>query len=298
MAANVRRCENCGATVRLPDETLSLRCAFCDSPLVDVNGDEEPVERVVSFTVERERAARALRRYLAGRWFAPESVRKATSPSSLRSVLVPFYAFDAETETRFSATVGIHWWRTEHYTAMEGGKSVQKTRRVQETDWHDLSGSHKGQWFDHLVSASRGLSDTEMRGLAPYDLGRSVPWSAARVAGLEAERPMIDHATAEASARQSVRDRAETQVRERHLPGDVTGDVRCRTKLELSGFRLVLLPVWIAVVPSPHGELRLLVNGQTGQTTGEVPTSWRKVGLLMVLGLVLMAVLVGLGGSG
>ena len=292
----IRQCESCGAILVLPPEMLSVTCVFCESHLVDAGQDDEPVERVVSFDVDREQAGRRFVRYLASHWLAPESVRRATEPASLRAVLVPFYAFDAETETRFEAHVGIHWWREETITIRQKGQLVEKTRRVRETDWHELSGTHKGQWLGHLVSASRGLSEAETGALAPYDLGRSHPWSPSLVAGIETERPVVDHETAEAQALRGVVERAEAAVAREHLPGDAAREVRCRTRIELGDFRLVLLPVWIAVLPSSYGDLRLLVNGQTGQATGKVPVSWRKVVGLAVVAVLLVLLLVLVGG--
>ncbi|MEM6930672.1 MAG: hypothetical protein AAF602_27310 [Myxococcota bacterium] len=296
--SRLRQCETCGATVQLPAEALSVTCAFCDSPLVAATEHEEPVERIVSFVLDRSRAATRLARHLANRWLAPEPIRQAAAAASIRPVLVPFYAFDAETTTRFTARVGIHWWRTETYTVTEDGKTVQKTRQVQETDWHELTGTHRGQWFDHLVSASRGLSEAETNALAPYDLGRSRPWSPALLAGLEAEWPVVDHATAEATARRGIRARAEARVTEEHLPGDVNVPDALETQLELGDVELVLLPVWIATVPSSKGELRLLVNGQTGEVIGRVPVSPTKVAaLVLAVAVIVLAGVWLLGGA-
>src|SRR5690606_27362925 len=153
-------------------------------------------DRVVPFVVPRERAAALLRGYLQGHWFAPEAVRKAAKPSELDDVLVPFWVFDAVARTTFSARVGLYWYRTETYTVWQNGKARTRTRRVRETEWFPLDGSHVRQWFDHLVSASKGLPEGEANQLEPFDLGASLPYAPALVAGVAAERPTVDRAAA------------------------------------------------------------------------------------------------------
>lgn len=271
-----------------------MTCAFCDSALVDDEAQQAaPVDRVVPFTVPRERAAALLRGFLAGQWFAPESVRRAADPSALDDVLVPFWVYDAVARTTFSARVGIHWYRTETYTVTVNGKTETRTRQVQETEWFPLEGSHVRQWFDHLVSASRGLPEAEANALEPFDLGASLPYAPALVSGVAAEQPTIERDEAARVARQELADLEHKVIASTHLPGDRSSDLRTQTASELEPPRLVLLPVWIAAVQGPTGPLRLLVNGQTGEVVGRVPRSWWKIGgvaaavLLVVLSVVL-----------
>lgn len=298
----IRTCQNCGATVQLATEALSTRCAFCDSPLVESESAAEPVDRVVPFLLERSQAASRLGKHLAQQWLAPEPIRRAARPDELRPAFVPFYAYDALTRTGWSAGIGIYWHRQETYTTTENGKTVTKTRTVRETEWHDLDGTHAGQWFDHLVSASQGLPEDEANALEPFDLGRSKPFAAALVAGIDAELPTLDHGAAQATAQRELHERAEAAIAAEHLPGDTHRSLQCQTDLQLEAVRLVLLPVWIAGVDTPRGRLRLLVNGQTGEVVGAVPVSVPKVvglvagGLLFVLGGI--ALVAALGGWG
>ncbi|MEQ1502529.1 MAG: hypothetical protein ABMB14_09865 [Myxococcota bacterium] len=294
------RCSQCGAAVDLPVTLRSTACSFCGSALVDAEADAaEPVDKVVPFRLARDPAAAQLKAYLAARWFAPESVRRNTRPDELRDVLVPFWAFDAIARTSFSARVGIHWYRTETYTVTVNGKTETRTRQVQETEWFPLEGSHVGQWFDQLVSASRGLNEAEANALEPFDLGEALPYAPTLVAGLTAERPTVPHAEAETTAAREIAALEQRTIASHHLPGDTHGDVRSSTESRLEPPKLVLLPVWIAVVKGPSGPIRLLVNGQSGEVvSGKIPTSWVKVAIvvgvvLAVLGLIALVVLGG-----
>lgn len=289
-----RRCTNCGATVDVPPEALATACAFCDSPLVDVADGGEVPDLVVPFRVPGPGARDRLAKDLAGRWFAPDVIRTSGRVRELRSVYFPVWAYEAVATGRFDARVGIHWQRTETYTTTENGKTVTKTRTVTETEWFHLDGAHGLALESHLVSASRGLPEDECNALEPYDLGQAVPWDPARVAGHTAEHPTIPRTEAAATADAEVRALALQHVQQAFLPGDTASGVSLTCDVRLEPPRLVLVPVWIAGVHAGDHVLRLMVNGQTGEVVGAVPTSWVKVAGAVVLVLLVLAVGAGL----
>jgi len=269
---------------------LADRCAFCESPLVDVEGEAEPPDRLAPFRIAREAAADRLGDYLAGRWFAPESVRRAGTPERLRGVLVPFWSYEAVARSRYTARVGIWWYRTETYVTTEivDGKprTVTRTRQVRETEWFPTAGSHVATYADHLVSGSAGLAEAEANALEPFDLGPARPFAPALLAGWTAERATIDHARARAVAASELEARENDAIR-RFLPGDEVTSVQSETAVDVSGVGLVLLPVWIATYRHAGDVFRVLVNGQTGEVVGRPPRSTAKVVAAIVAALLL-----------
>jgi len=266
--------------VELAEGVFSTTCAFCDAPLVDEESVREPVDRVVSFDIPRDRAGRLLESFLAGKWLAPEKLRKSARPEELRQVFVPFYAYDAVVRTGFKCKVGIYWYRTETYTTTVNGKTVVRTRQVRETEWHSLGGTHARRWFDHLVSASRGLPEKEANELEPFDLGRSHAWAGALTAGVEAELPTVEHEEAKSVAAKELATLEKQVIAREHLPGNTHSNLTSTSDIHLERMRLVLLPVWTAVYQGPKGAVRILVNGQTGEVVGDIPKSWWKIGCL------------------
>lgn len=288
----IRQCPTCGAAVEVDATVLSTACAFCDSPLVDSDHAGEPVDAVASFVVPKDRASALLKGYLQSHRLAPEAVRKAAETEALDAVLVPFYAYTATALSEYSAQVGIHWDRTETYTTTENGKTVTKTRTVQETEWFPLSGTHKRRWTDHLVSASRGLPESEANALEPFDIGRLKPFNPALTAGLMAEHPTLGHTEAHDVARNELAALEKRAIASNLLPGDRYQSLQTQTAVDVTGVRLVLLPVWIAAVKADGAVLRLLVNGQTGEVVGKVPKSWTKIILAGVLFALVLAAIV------
>lgn len=289
-----QRCTSCGAAVEVPPEVLSTTCRFCDAPLVDDGEALEAPDAVVPFRVTGPQAGQALRRHLETRFWAPERLRRAARPEAVRGAFVPCFAWDAATRSRWSARVGVNWQRTETYTTTDGdGKTVTRTRTVTETEWFPTEGTHAARWVHHLVSASRGLTEAEANALEPFDLGHRLPWDPALVAGQVAEHPTRSVDEARAVAGQELVARARDAVGA-FLPGDTHAGLEVHTEAAFDGVSLVLVPVWTAVVRDGDAVHRLLVNGQTGEVVGALPTSWVKVAGAVLVGLLLVAAVVGL----
>jgi hypothetical protein len=290
---SARRCSQCGATVEVDDKAYASTCAFCESALVDVDAERSaPVDRVVPFTLDRSRAAVVLKEWLAGNWLASEKLRKSVRPDELRPVFIPFYAYDATARSGYSCRVGVYWYRTETYTTTVNGKTQVRTRQVRETEWSSLAGSYVAQWFDHLVSASKGLPEFEANQLEPYDLGRALPFASELTAGLAAEIPTVPHEEAAQVARKEVDALQRRKIEASHLPGDTWSDLNTNTELDVGRVQLLLLPVWIAVYSGPNGPVRVLVNGQTGEVVGVIPRSAWKVGCIVAVVLMFVAAMV------
>lgn len=273
-----RQCPQCGAQVELPVGRLADACSFCETPLVDATGAAERVDLVVPFDLDRERASGRLRGFVQGQWWAPEALRRAASPDRVHGVLVPFYVYDGVARSRYTGRVGLHWYRTETYTVTVNGRTETRTRRVQETEWFDVRGSHAATYTRQLVSGSRGLPEAEANQLEPFDLGRALPFDPALTAGWVAELPDVDHAEAERQVANEVAERENAAIRGAFLPGDTRAGVQNTTELSIEGVQLALLPVWIATYRWQGQVFRLLVNGQTGEVVGRVPRSPWKIG--------------------
>jgi hypothetical protein len=289
-------CPGCGAEVAFPADVLSTVCAFCETPLVKADAeDREPVDAVAPFVLTARQASGRLKQFMAGRWLAPEALRKASQPEEFRGVLVPFWVYDATARSSWSANIGIHWTETETYTVVVNGKTEVRTRTKRHTDWHASSGTHAFDYRDHLVSGSKGLPETEANALEPFDVGLARPYAPTLLAGVVAEGPSVDHAEAARVAHEELSERQQQAIA-RFLPGDTHRGLRSETDITVERVRLVLLPVWIATYRHNGTLFRMSVNGQTGEVVGAVPKSWKKVALLV--GAVVLVLLLGLLCSG
>ncbi len=286
----VRECTSCGAVAEFPESIVSMSCAYCDAPLVDGDRARAEVKRVAPFRIQRSVAEQRLSEHLADRFWAPNSVRKGlVRDHKLKGVLVPFWAYTGTARSNFGAKVGIYWWKTVTYVDSKGRVRTRQERR---TEWFTHDGSAIRALDDHLVSASSGLEEAESNALEPFDLGRAEPFSPEMVSGWSAELSSVGRDTADGVCVDEVHSLESSRIATHLLPGNVNTLERLQTDVDLDKAELVLLPVWIASYRHGDKVFRQLVNGQTGLTFGDTPTSWAKVAGAIGFGLLLLAALV------
>ncbi len=283
-AWSVRACPSCGAATATPPERISHACSYCASALVDAERGSLTVDRVAPFRIPARAAEERLRAYIAGRVWAPSKLRRAARAGRaatrlVEGVLVPFYAYDASCRSRYETKVGLYWYETKRVT--KDGK--QHREEVRHTEWFSLRGTSVAQLRDHLVSASVGLSASEVSALLPFDLGRARKFDAQLLAGWPAELPSRERAETDHDACQQVRSREIRRISMQQLPGDTHRGTRVSCQVDLEQAELVLLPVWITVLRYGDKVYRLLVNGQTGRCCGQAPVSPLKVVLAVLL---------------
>ena len=70
----------------------------------------------------------------------------------------------------------------------------------------------------------------------------------------------------------------------RDVPGDTQRSLRVRNTISNVRWKHVLLPIWSLQYRFKGKAYTVLVNGQSGQVSGEAPLSWIKI-LCLVFGL-------------
>lgn len=256
-------CPSCGATLQASASTSV--CAFCRTTLVaaPAAGATGGIDRIVPFRVDEAAVRRRVQAWRAAQRLAPSAVLGA--PFDAAAVFVPFHVFDGSVRTTFSGRVGVR------YTTGSG------KRRSHHTEWFPESGSCASRRRDHLVSASKGLSESRSNALEPFDLGQEVPWTPALGAGTHLEVRSIEAGDAEKIARTEL-ERLGAEDLERLLGRmrlDPASEVRHEVTLEPRG--TVGLPVWIVRIAVPGAPIWLHCNGQTGEVVGDLRVSGWKV---------------------
>ena len=289
-------CPNCGANVDVPAVLFSTTCAFCDSPVVKMDVQETtPIDVLIPFRLNKKDAGQRLQKFLSDKYFIPREVKMRSRPDQIKGVFIPFWVYQADSKSTYSAKIGIHWYETVTYTTTENGKTVVKTRTEQRTEWHHLSGSHVREYVDHLVCGSQGITEQETNAIEPFDLGKALQFKPDLLAGNIAETPTLDKKEAEPIAHQEILTNEGIYIK-RFLPGDTNTNLTYQTEVNVKSVSSALLPIWIATYHYKGEVIRLLVNGQTGKVNGTVPTDWIKIAILVgvVLALIgIFAIIVG-----
>jgi LSD1 subclass zinc finger protein len=264
------RCDKCGAEQNLPASHFAATCTFCGAAIVSKSYANRRIKpkSMVPFQLDRPRAQESFRKWIRGRWMAPRDLKRyAQTDAGLNGVYLPFWTFDCHTET--------------DYTGQRG------ERRDKTTHWYSVSGHITRFHNDVVVLASRSLPDTLLDRISHWDTSALVPYQPEFVSGFRAEAYGIGLKDGWPIGKGMVEDAIRRLIR-----NDIGGDEQridsMHTNYSDVTFKHVLLPVWVSAYRYRDKVYRFLVNGQTGEVTGESPISWWKVALLAILGLFIL----------
>jgi hypothetical protein len=283
----VAACPNCGARVEFDPDIHARECPFCATPVVTDTGTDRHVKpaAVIPFRLDERAAHGAMTRWLGRLWFAPNGLQRyARKGRRLEGVYVPFWTFDARTETEYAGRRGdIHYVTR---TVMRDGKPTRV--QVPQTRWRSVRGRVSRTFDDVLVLASRSLPKRHTDALAPWDLSGLAPYAPGFLSGFRAEAYQVGLEDGLAEARAAM----DAQIA-RDIRFDIGGDRQeirsANTRVWDVTFKHVLLPVWIAAYKYRGRTFRFVVNGQTGAVQGERPYSTWKIALAVLAALLLGA---------
>jgi hypothetical protein len=195
------------------------------------------------------------------------------------------------TYTHYTGMRGDDYWVTEHYTAIENGKSVSRTRQVRKTRWTYVAGEVDHFFDDVLVCASRSLPSGEVNELEPWDLGQLEGFRPEFLSGFKTERYTVPLEEGFGTA-QGIMDTYIRQLCRRDIGGDHQQLNSVQTQHVGVTYKHVLLPLWLAVYRYQGKMFRILVNARTGEVIGARPYSWIKITLAVLAALVVVAIIV------
>jgi DNA-directed RNA polymerase subunit RPC12/RpoP len=292
--AYVVKCPACGAETALEKNMFSAACAFCGSPLT-VKPDEKAIahpQAVLPFKLEKQAASAGFDKWVLGLWFAPSDLKKSASSDRFNGVYLPFWTFDAESESAYQGQRGDHY--TETVKRVVNGR--EETQTVVKTRWSNVAGQVRRAFDDLLITASRALPGKYLDALEPWDLANLAPYDNRYLSGFRAEVCQVNIREGFEAARGVMAVAIQQDVR-----GDIGGDEQRITALQTdyknTRYKYILLPVWLSVYRYGNKVYRFVVNARTGEVHGERPYSAIKIALAVLAGLIILAVLIYFSGN-
>ncbi|NLY39685.1 MAG: hypothetical protein GX044_10380 [Firmicutes bacterium] len=289
----VIHCHNCGAETVVDGSSVAAECAFCGSShIIDQESSAGIApESLVPFKVSKNTAEENFSQWIRKRFFAPRALKKNYRREAIAGVYVPFWTYDADSETEYWAEAGTYYYTTEKYTVKKEGKTETRERRVRHTRWRPVNGHFARNFDDFLVNASRQVDDKLIRKIEPFDLKELVQYQAGFLAGFTAERYSVGLKEGWEKAQQEMEKQLRDEIT-RHIAADEVRRLSLNTVFRNIRFKHILLPVWVSTYLFNNKVYKFLVNGQTGKVHGEAPVSFWKVAGLIAAVLALIAVLI------
>lgn len=294
----VVRCDSCGAATTLPERVEADQCPFCAAPLLAPPTRDRAIRpsAVLPFALDERAARDALKRWLGARWFAPSDLASSSRKGRpLQGVYVPFWTFDADTTSDYSGQRGDAYFEHVAVPMQQGGRTVMRRKRIRKIRWRRKTGTVRRAFDDVLILASRSLPPRLARALEgrSWDLFDLKPYTTDFLAGFRAERYAIDveEGFQAATAVMDLAIRREVRL---DIGGDAQRIAWIRTRHSDVTFKHILLPVWIAAYRYRGETYRILVNGRTGEISGERPYDWVKISLAGLLGALIVGAAIAL----
>lgn len=286
-------CSGCGATVLFEPPQLTGACSFCGANIVTQPKAADPLiapDGVLPFAVRNEDAHTSVKTWLASRWFAPNALKRVARPEGIHGVYLPFWTFDAESDSSYTGERGDYYYTTETYYANENGRQVQRTRQVRHTRWTPAAGQVQVGFDDVLITATTAVGRGHLDRLEPWDLDTLKPYEPGYLSGFQAQRYQIDLPAGHSLARAVMAESIKTAVY-----GDIGGDEQrvhsIDTRFAEETFKHLLLPVWIGAYRFNEKVYQVVVNARTGEVQGERPWSaWKIAGFVAVVLVVIVVI--------
>lgn len=279
-------CPQCGAQTIFDPNVVASHCAFCASPMVSATAHSTRQIRprgVVPFALESATAQERFRKWIEGRWFAPNALKRTVkSAQGVRGVYVPCWTFDADTTSDYVGQRGIN--RTVIETRRNSQGQLEQVSRIV-TDWYHASGVVHVVFDDELVLASHSIPDHLAKVLEGWDTSALVPVADDYVAGFTVEAYQVGLEAGFETAQERFARAIDGAVRS-DIGGHQQRVHRVNTRYGAIHFKHILLPVWIASYRFKDEAYRVVVNGQTGRVQGDRPWSWWKISAAVVTALI------------
>lgn len=283
-------CRNCGAITTTSASEPVLVCSFCASEAINETAFDTRTIRpagLLPFRVENRKALEIYKNWLGKGWFHPSNLKALARLDRIQGVYVPFWTYDANTDSHWTAEAGYYYYVTVTSTDANGNTVTRQEQRIR---WVPVSGFFQYSFDDVLVVASRGIQQRRIERIYPYPLDQVVNYAPQFLAGWKAEVYGVDLQEGFKRAEVIMDDYLSSAI-SRQVPGDTHRFLQINTHKYDITFKHILLPVWIAAYIYQGKSFQVLVNGATGRISGEKPYSAWKIALAVLLGLLVLLVL-------
>ncbi len=287
-------CDSCGATVEMAANVTAQACAFCGTPIVAHAVSQRLIKphALLPFAVTEALARQKFRAWLKGLWFAPTKLKRfAAIEGKLGGVYLPYWTYDCKATTPYTGMRGDDYWVTVPTTVMVNGKPQVRMVQQRRTRWSPAAGTVRNAFDDVLVPASTSLERSRLDGLGRWDLKSLTPYADEFLSGFRAESYTIDLPAGFDQAKAIMRPTIEGTI-----CADIGGDHQRITsmspKYDAITFKHILIPIWVSAYRYRAKVYRFLVNGRTGEISGERPWSAWKITGAVAAGLAAIGVIV------
>ena len=270
-------CKNCGAVSIYDALETAAVCPFCGSTHVMPAANENTIAPggVCPFTVTKETAGESFKKWLKKQLFAPRKAKKSANPEAFQGVYMPYWTFDANTTSDFTARAG--------YDSTERDRNGKTTTT---TSWRRVNGTYCEFIDDETVMASKRHENSGVKKCEPFKLSKVIPYNPKVLAGFVAERYSVGLNEGWELAKEKIHSKLEKSINnhvKHHWSCDRVDRIKFTTDYKNITYKYILVPVWISSFQYKNKTYQFAVNGQTGKVGGKTPISVFRVIIAILL---------------
>lgn len=250
-------CSSCGSQLIADEHTMSTMCPFCGSPALITRRmtREFKPDYIIPFKIDRDQAEKNMNDWLKTRKYTPWGFKSKSRLTKMTALYVPFWLLDCGVNTDLSGT-------GKHYSGKNIGTYEVNSR---------VSYYVRNVPFD----ASKNIANKLMEAIEPYDYGEMVKFENKYLQGFYANK--YDQNATELADRMLRRiDRfslSETEQIAKKYDYYTSRHDKTFSWMSEVKTKYCLLPVWFMTVETGGRQYQFAVNGQTGEASGQVPTT-------------------------
>lgn len=278
-------CKFCGGEAIYDAMQTSGECPFCGSNQVMEAAAKNTLapNGVIPFAIDKKSCGTRFTNWLKGKLFCPNEAKKNARPEAFKGVYLPYWTFDADTQSDYKAEYGID--RT--VRDKEGN-----SRTV--TDWYRTAGTHRQFIDDQIVIGTDRHQEYLIKRIEPFDTNNSIEYKPEYVSGFVSERYSIGVKSAWEKAKDYIKTKLRSAVRSKIKSEKNADDVRnltMSTTFSNITYKYLMLPVWISSFKYNGKVYQFYVNGQTGKVGGKAPVSPYKVAVAVIIVIAIVVIL-------
>jgi predicted RNA-binding Zn-ribbon protein involved in translation (DUF1610 family) len=284
------QCQSCRAVMVYDPARVGQNCEFCGSPaLVDYQEIKAPIrpQSLLPFKVTRIQVHERMRAWYAGRWFAPNALKRRALVDQIKGIYVPYWTFDAQVHCPWTADAGYYYYVQEEYRDNQGKRQVRQVRKVR---WQPASGEIDHFFDDEPVPGTRGIDASLLKEVEPFPTKELVPYDTSYLSGYVVEHYQVVLLDATKASRESMHAQLEALC-SREVPGDTQRNLQIDPKYSAETFKHILVPVWLLTYTFGTKAWQVVANGYTGEIAGRYPKSpWKIAGMVLLLAIVVIVI--------
>jgi hypothetical protein len=230
------------------------------------------------FTIDKPGALTAFSKWLNSLHMVPGTLKKTADLGSLKAAWVPFWAINSMTYTNYRGEKGKEEKETEEYTDAAG---EVKTREVTRVKYEQVAGEVRHHFDNLSLYASNSLVGGHLPLLEPRDWKNLKPYSPEEARAVPVQPCSLDPRAGFNKARGLMDAEIRKKV-EKDIGGKDPKVHTIETRHAGVAMKLFLVPVYEGGYRFRGKDYKVLINGATGEVTGDYPVSAGKIILLVL----------------